>query len=62
MMVPYLAQLGDSIYVGENLDAANNCLTDLPILIGTCFAFQGQLKSLLVLELSPWALQVWRGV
>ena len=38
MMAPYIAKLGDNVYVGEILDAAGIRLSDLPIPTGTRFS------------------------
>lgn len=38
MMAPYIAKLGDNVYVGEILDAAGIRLNDLPVPTGTRFA------------------------
>jgi hypothetical protein len=46
-MAPYIAKLGDNVYVGEILDAAGLRLTDLPIPTGTRFASKDGTKAYL---------------
>jgi hypothetical protein len=47
MMAPYIAKLGDNVFVGELLDAAHKRLADLPIPTGTRFAAKDGSKSYL---------------
>ncbi len=47
MMSPYIAKLGDNVYVGELLDATNSRLSDLPIPIGTRFASKDGTRAFL---------------
>lgn len=47
MMAPYIAKLGDNVYVGEILDAAGIHLADLPVPVGTRFASKDGAKAYL---------------
>lgn len=47
MMAPYIAKLGDNVYVGEILDAAGIHLSDLPVPLGTRFASNDGTKAFL---------------
>ena len=47
LMAPYIAKLGDNVYVGEILDTAGIWLTDLLIPTGTRFASKDGTKAYL---------------